>query len=168
VRHFDARLAEAAETLRTNPEHVSRKIESLLEEKKQLEKKIEELLKGGGGSGAEAAETLIGEIRLIVGSSPVDDRGQIGLLMDSFRDQNSKAIKILFASGERPGIHVAVTDDLVSSGVRAGDLVQRIAQVSGGKGGGRPHFASAGAGDPAKLDQARFKTPEIVKEYLPG
>ncbi|MCH7684396.1 MAG: alanine--tRNA ligase [Gemmatimonadetes bacterium] len=168
VRHFDARLAEAAEALRTNPEHVGRKIEALLEEKKSLEKKIEELLKQGGGRGEEVVETLLGSTRLIVGDSPVDDRRQIGLLMDSFRDQNSNAIKVLFAAGERPGIHVAVTDDLVSSGVRAGDLVQRIAQVSGGKGGGRPHFASAGAGDPDKLSEARSKTPDIVQEFLQG
>ena len=85
VRHFDARLAEAAEVLRTNPEHVSRKIEALLEEKKSLEKKIEELLKEGGGRREEGVETLIGSTRLIMGDSPVDDRRQIGLLMDSFR-----------------------------------------------------------------------------------
>ncbi len=105
---------------------------------------------------------------MIVGDSPVDDRGQIGLLMDSFRDQNKNAIKVLFVTGRRPGIHVAVTDDLVASGVRAGDLVQKIAEISGGRGGGRPHFASAGAGDPNKLGEARSKTPAIVKEVLPG
>ena len=111
---------------------------------------------------------MIGDIKLIVDDSPVDDRGQIGLLMDSFRDQNKNAIKVLFVAGPRPGIHVAVTDDLVSRGVRAGDIVKKIAEISGGKGGGRPHFASAGAGDPNKLSEARSKTPEIVKELLPG
>ena len=168
MRQVDDRLADAADKLRTTSEHVGRKIEVLLEEKRQLEKKIEGLLRKGAGSGERGAETMIGDVKLIVDDSPVDDRGQIGLLMDSFRDQNKNAIKVLFVAGQRPGIHVAVTDDLVSKGVRAGDIVKKIAEISGGKGGGRPHFASAGAGDPNKLAEARSKTPEIVKELLPG
>jgi alanyl-tRNA synthetase len=49
-----------------------------------------------------------------------------------------------------------------------GDLVNRIAALSGGKGGGRPHFASAGAGDPTKLAAARAATPDLVSAWLGG
>jgi alanyl-tRNA synthetase len=56
----------------------------------------------------------------------------------------------------------------VSAGRTAGDLVNRIAALSGGKGGGRPHFASAGAGDPAKLPAARAATRELVAGWLNG
>ncbi|MCZ6917571.1 MAG: alanine--tRNA ligase [Gemmatimonadetes bacterium] len=168
LRRLDVRLNEAADRLHTNPEHVSRKIEALLAEKRRLESQVEQLLKQGGGSGEEGVETMIGDTRLVVGDSPVDDRGQIGLLMDSFRERNNNSIKVLFATGDRPGIHVAVTDDLISNGVRAGDLVKRIAEVSGGRGGGRPHFASAGAGDASKLDQARSQTQAIVERLLAG
>jgi alanyl-tRNA synthetase len=61
---------------------------------------------------------------------------------------------------------VAVTDDLVARGVKAGAIASAIAAVSGGKGGGRPQFASAGAGNVAKLAQARAETPAIVKRLL--
>jgi alanyl-tRNA synthetase len=44
--------------------------------------------------------------------------------------------------------------------------VNRIAAVSGGRGGGRPHFASAGAGDPDRLDEARSAAPHLVAEWL--
>ena len=91
---------------------------------------------------------------------------QLALVMDAFRQGRSKAISVLFTRGERPGIHVAVTDDLVAKGVQAGKLAGEIAALSGGKGGGRPHFASAGAGDPARLDAARAGAPEIVKRAL--
>jgi alanyl-tRNA synthetase len=63
---------------------------------------------------------------------------------------------------------VALTDDLVKSGRKAGDLVNRIAALSGGKGGGRPHFASAGAGDATRLGSAREATPSLVAEWLGG
>ena len=109
---------------------------------------------------------VIGDTQLFVGESPVDDRAQIGLLMDSFRERNKNAIKVLFATGGRPGIHVAVTDDLISAGVRAGDLVKRLAAVSGGRGGGRPHFASAGVGDIGKVPALRERTPAIVRALI--
>jgi len=167
VKSLGERIEEAADTLRTSPEHVARRIEALLEEKKRLERQVEELLREGGRGQGEGYDRFdIGETVLLVGDSPVFDRGQIGLLMDAFRERSRNAIQVLFVGGERAGIHVGVTDDVISRGVKAGDLVNRIAAVSGGKGGGRPHFASAGAGDPSKLAAAREQTPKIVAEML--
>ena len=57
-------------------------------------------------------------------------------------------------------------DDLVARGVKAGDLVARIAALSGGKGGGRPQFASGGLGDPAKLAETRAQTADVVRAAL--
>ncbi len=73
---------------------------------------------------------------------------------------------VLFSAGDRPGVFVGVTDDLLSRGLRAGDLVREIAAVSGGKGGGRPHFASGGIGDPAKLAETRSRVSHIVRGAL--
>jgi alanyl-tRNA synthetase len=86
--------------------------------------------------------------------------------MDAFREQNRKGIKIVFTTDERPSICVAVTDDLVSGGVKAGELANLIGAVSGGRGGGRPHFASCGVGDASKIVETKAKVGEIVGEYL--
>ena len=95
------------------------------------------------------------------------EREQVGLMMDKFRAEKKKnGVWVMFTGGERPGVHVSLTDELVARGVKAGDLVARIAAVSGGKGGGRPHFASGGLGDPAKLGETRAKTPDIVRAAL--
>ncbi|MFQ6046717.1 MAG: alanine--tRNA ligase, partial [Gemmatimonadales bacterium] len=167
VRWLDEHMSDAAGRLHTNPEFVARKIEGLIDEKRRLEKQVEELLRETGSVQREAFDEFrFGESTVLVGESPVTDRNQVGLLMDAFRARNRNAVQVLFVSRERPGIHVAVTDDLVRRGVEAGDLVNRIAAVSGGRGGGRPHFASAGAGDPAKLPEARRKTPDIVRDIL--
>ena len=128
---------------------------------------MEELLREGGTGKGEADEShQIGDVRLLIGDSPVSDRGQIGLMMDAFRERHKSAIRVLFVSGERGGVHVGVTDDLISRGVKAGEIVSRIAVVSGGKGGGRPHFASAGVGDASRIGEARAATPTIVAELL--
>jgi alanyl-tRNA synthetase len=86
--------------------------------------------------------------------------------MDAFREQHRQAVGVIVAGGERPSVHVAVTDDLIAKGVRAGDLVGRIAAVSGGRGGGRPQFASAGVGDPARLPETLAQIEGIVREAV--
>jgi alanyl-tRNA synthetase len=168
LRELDQRLSRAAETLRTNPEHLAARIEALLAERKRLEKQIEDLVRSGAGAaaGGSGEEHRINGTLVVVGDAPVPDREQIGVLMDAFREKQRNAVQVLFVQGERPGVHVAVTDDLVSRGVRAGDVVSGIAAVSGGRGGGRPHFASAGVGDPAKFDEMRRRAPEIVGQLL--
>jgi alanyl-tRNA synthetase len=104
-------------------------------------------------------------VELHIAETDLDDRAQIAAAMDGFRAKHKQAISVLFTRGERAGIHVAVTDDLVSKGVKAGDIANAIASTTGGKGGGRPHFASAGVGDLAKLGEARARTLEIVRDF---
>ncbi len=162
---LQSRLSEAASLLKTQPEHLARRIEAMLEENRQLERRIEELLKGAGSTEQGAIEK-IGDVELYIGESDLDDRAQIAVLMDGFRAKHKRGISVLFTTGHRAGIHVAVTDDLVSKGVTAGNIATAIAAMTGGKGGGRPHFASAGVGDPAKLGEARARTPTIVREIL--
>ncbi|MSR05546.1 MAG: alanine--tRNA ligase [Gemmatimonadetes bacterium] len=167
MRDLDQRLSEAALTLKTTPDQLARRVEALLAEKRRLEKQVEELLKGGSGEpGAGSREFKVGDATVSVQESSLTDRNQIGVMMDEFRRKHANAVSILVSGGERPGIHVAVTDDLIARGVKAGDLVGRIAAVSGGKGGGRPQFASAGVGDPAKLGDTMSRIEEIVRVAL--
>jgi len=166
ARDLERRLGEASGLLKTQPEHLRRRIETLLEENRRLEKRVEDLLRSGGGQAASGAVERIGDVELHIDESDLDDRGQIALTMDAFRDKKRRAIRVLYTKGERPGIHVAVTEDLVAQGVKAGDIVKELAASTGGKGGGRPHFASAGVGDTALLGAARAQTPTIVRRFL--
>jgi alanyl-tRNA synthetase len=162
---LQGRLTEAAGLLKTQPEHLARRIEAMLEENRKLEKRIAELLRTGGGSGETGEVERIGDVELHVGESDLEDRTQIGVVMDGFRAKHKRAISVLFTKGSRPGIHVAVTDDLIAQGLKAGDIASAIAATAGGKGGGRPHFASAG-GDATLMSSTRAQTPAIVKRLL--
>ena len=157
------RLSEAAGLLKTQPEHLARRIEAMLEENRKLEKRVGELLRTGTGDTGNVER--VGNIELHVSESDLEDHNQIAVLMDGFRAKHKGAISVLFTRGQRAGIHVAVTDDLVSKGIKAGDIANAIAATTGGKGGGRPHFASAGVGDVGKLGEARAQTPAIVREF---
>jgi alanyl-tRNA synthetase len=168
ARELERRLDEAADVLKAHPEQLAKRIEALLEENKKLERRMQDLLRKGSGAGGEngGAVERIGDVELHLADSDLEDRTQIGLLMDAFRSRHKQAVSVLFTRGDRAGIHVAVTDDLVGRGIKAGDIANAIAAVSGGKGGGRRHFASAGAGDVAKLPLARARAAEIVRGIL--
>jgi alanyl-tRNA synthetase len=171
IRRLEGALEAAAGTLKTQPEHLVRRIEQLVDDNRKLTKRLEELLRSGAGPGgaresSSAQVERIGDVELHVTESNLEDREQIGLVMDAFRASHRRAVAVLFTNGERPGIHVAVTDDLVAQGLKAGDIAAALAAVSGGKGGGRPHFASAGVGDAAKLGDARAQAAAIVKRLL--
>ncbi|HUL48603.1 MAG TPA: alanine--tRNA ligase [Gemmatimonadales bacterium] len=166
IRKLEEQLDQASATLKTQPDHLVKRIEQLVEENRKLEKRIEELLKTGSGKRETGSGEKIGDIELHVAESDLEDRGQIALMMDAFRNGHRRAISVLFTNGERGGIHVAVTDDLVREGVKAGELANAIAAVSGGKGGGRPQFASAGAGDVSRLPEARAQAAAIVRRVI--
>jgi len=159
-------LDGVAETVGSAPEHLTRKVEALVEERKKLERRVEELIRGGGADVGKARTTEVNGTRIAVSTSATADRNEIGAMIDAFRAQAGSGVLVIVATGERPGIHVGVTDDLVQRGVLAPDLANRLAALSGGKGGGRPHFASAGAGDATRLPDVERQAADIVRGVL--
>jgi alanyl-tRNA synthetase len=168
VRELEERLAHVAEALKAQPEHVARRIEQLVEERHKLEARLAEALKSGGGASVSGEEAEVRGVRVTIADTATEDRGEVAQIADRFREGKRNAVLVLFSAAGRGAIHVALTDDLVSAGRKAGDLVNRIAALSGGKGGGRPHFASAGAGDPSRLSAARAATLDVVSGWLNG
>jgi alanyl-tRNA synthetase len=166
VRELEQRLAAVAEVLKAQPDHLVRRVEQLLEERARLEARLADTLASGSGPAIQGEVSTVGGVELTVANTTSDDRDELGRTADTFREGRRNAVLVLFSSAGRGAIHVVLTDDLVGSGLRAGDLVNRIAALSGGKGGGRPHLASAGAGDPSRLPQARAATPELVTAWL--
>jgi alanyl-tRNA synthetase len=159
------RLEEAARVVKAQPEHLARKLEQLLEERERLAARVAELLKSGG-TAVEGTALDVKGVAVTVSDTSAEDRDEIAAVADSFREGREKSVLVLFGTTGKGAIHVAVTDDLVRTGRKAGDLVNRLAALSGGKGGGRPHFASAGAGDPERLGAARDATATVVADWL--
>src|SRR5256886_3193500 len=109
IRKLEGELEQAAGVLRTQPEHLVHRIEQLLEANRKLEKRVEELLKTGGGKRETGNVERIGDVELHIADSDLEDHDQIGLVMDGFRSSHKRAISVLFTNGEHAGVHVAVT-----------------------------------------------------------
>jgi alanyl-tRNA synthetase len=167
IQELDSRLAQLAESLKAQPDNLVRRVDQLLEERQRLEARLAEAHRSGGGAAPVSGEVAeVNGVHLTIAETDSEDRAEVGQIADKFREGKRNSVLVLFSTGGRGAIHVTVTDDLVSAGRKAGDLVNRIAALSGGKGGGRPHFASAGAGDPGKLAAARAATPGLVSAWL--
>ncbi len=166
IRELEQRLAAVAEALKAQPEHLVRRVEQLLQERERLETRLAETLRNGAGAGVRGEVSSVAGVELTVAETSTEDRAEVAQIADTFRQGKRNAVLVLFSFSGRGAIHVTLTDDLVSTGHKAGDLVNRIAALSGGKGGGRPHFASAGAGNPERMPAARAATPELVRAWL--
>ncbi len=167
VAELERRLAGLGQLLKANPDQLARKVEQLLGERTKLEERLAEALKRQPVD-AEAAGTVheVDGCRVTVAATDLEDRNEVAAAADRFREGARQAILVLIATHGKGAIHVAVSDDLVGRGKKAGDLVNRLAAVSGGKGGGRPTFASASAGDPTKLTAVEQAVSGIVTAWL--
>ena len=155
------RLKQVAELLRTKPDDAPQRIQSLLEERRALEKALSEakrkLAMGGGnlGEGQDAIKT-IGAVkflgRKVEGISPKDLRS---LVDDGKKQIGSGVVAIITVTEEgKAGVSVGVTKDLTRH-YDAVDLVRIGSKALGGKGGGgRPDMAQAGGPDGAKAEAA--------------
>jgi alanyl-tRNA synthetase len=139
VEAQQVRLAEAAALLKAQPEHLLKKIEQVLAERHKLEAKVSELLRSGGGAATGGAEREVAGVKVTIGQTDAEKRDDLAAMADAFREtKKSGSILVLFGSTEKGGVHVALTDDLVKAGKKAGAVIEKL----GGKGGGRPYFAS--------------------------
>jgi alanyl-tRNA synthetase len=99
----------------------------------------------------------------------VADVEEARILGDRLRERMTSGVAVLAAkTADRASLFAVVTDDLVGRGVRADRVVREVAALAGGKGGGRPHFAQGGVGDPERIPDALAGVQEIVKALLAG
>ena len=86
--------------------------------------------------------------------------------MDKLKDKlKAAAIVLASANGGKVSLAAGVTPDLISK-IKAGDLVNFVAQQVGGKGGGKPDMAMAGGTDASALPKALASVEAWVKEKL--
>ncbi len=154
-------------------EAIARRLEGLLAEKKTLEKKLEEALKGSGGgsavqgivAGAEGVQG--GKVAVaMVDATDVDSLKGFG---DAVREAMPDGVVVLGGVTDGKGtLLVVVGDELRAKNVNAGALVKEIAALAGGRGGGKPHMAQAGLADEASLKKAMAGAADVVKKALQG
>ena len=163
-------LNQVASHLQSSPAEVFSKVESLEAELKQTNRELDQVRIEVAN---QAFKQKMDDVREISGVPvlsaliPNADVDALRSLADQFRQKHPSGVVVLgTVINEKPSLIAAVTPDLISRGLKAGDLIKRVAQVVGGGGGGRPDMAQAGGKDPAKLPEALAQVESYIQENL--
>ena len=165
----DKRVAAAAALLKTTPAELVSRVESLVDERRKLERELAEAKKalalgGGATAGDSDVETINGIkfMKRILGD--MDSKDMKGLVDDGKAKLGSGVVALLSTNGEgRASLYVGVTADLTAK-LSAVDLVRAGAAVLGGKGGGgRPDLAQAGGPDAGKAAEALAAVAALLR-----
>ena len=173
IRGEEERLHRLAELVRAPVESVERRVHSLIDERRALQKRVDEMLRTGGGQGDQIA-AILGEAqrangaRIAAGQVSAGDVRELHTMGDTLRERLGSGVGVLASSfeGGKNVLLVVVTDDLRERGLRADSLVGEIASKVGGRGGGKPHMAQAGIPDAARLPEALSAAPEVIRAAL--
>jgi alanyl-tRNA synthetase len=162
------RVAEIIKGARTD---IETKVRQLLERSRAQEKEIDQLRSRlASSSGADLAGNAVDVDGIQVLASRLEDGVDAKALreaVDRMKDKLGTAAIVLGAATGDGGVRLAagVTKDIMDR-VKAGDLVNSVAERVGGRGGGRPDFAQAGGSDAKALNAALAAVPEWIKDQI--
>ncbi|HUT28662.1 MAG TPA: alanine--tRNA ligase [Sedimentisphaerales bacterium] len=166
-------IDELSQILKVPAEALPQRISRLINDNKELSKKLRSAAKQTGvDSMAEAGQLLdqsekIGPTRIITGRLSTTSVEQARAAVDMLKKKaESAAIVLGFAEEDKATLLAGLTEDLVKKGLSAGDIIRTIAPIIEGGGGGRPHMAQAGGKKPDKIDEALEKAAELLRQKL--
>ncbi len=169
INQQTAVLANVASLVKTDVASVTGKVEQLLSKSKQLEKEItqlkQELAVQAGSDLINQAINIKGVKVLIADLNGVESKALRGMVDELKNKIQSGIIMLATANDGKVGLIAGVTKDLIGS-VKAGELVNMVAQQVGGKGGGRPDMAQAGGSQPEKIASALASVQPWLAEKL--
>ena len=169
MQEQEAQLARAAQLLKAPVAELEARIAQLQESAKATEKALAQLkAKSAASMGQDLAENAVDVKGAKVLAAALDglDAKALRETMDKLKDKlGSAAIVLGSVADGKVTLIAGVTQDLTAK-VKAGDLVNHVAQQVGGKGGGRADMAQAGGTNPAALPAALNSVRDWIAERL--
>ena len=162
-------LGHINELVKGNGTNTETKVRCLLDKLRELEKENNRLNdKLASSSGDDIASSVIDVDGIPVIASVMEKASADSMrkTIDQLRNKLGSAVVVLgSAEGEKVSFVAGVTSDLTDR-VHAGNLIRSVAEIAGGRGGGRPDMAQAGASNPEKLDDAIKAVKDMVAAQI--
>ncbi len=169
LQKLDTQINQLAASLKATPSDLAQRITQLQDHARSLEKELERLgskLAASQGDELVSKAVEVNGIRILAAQLEGADAKVLRETLDQLKNK-LKSAAIVLASVQDGKVQLAagVTADAVGK-VKAGDLVNHVAQQVGGKGGGKPDMAMAGGTDPKGLVAALNSVQAWVTERL--
>ena len=169
INEQNSTLTKVASLVKSDVASVGTKVEQLITRSKQLEKEISTLkqaLAAQAGSDLLSSAIEINGIKVLIADlDGVESKSLRGMVDELKNKMQSGIIMLATANGDKVGLIAGVTKDLTGK-VKAGELVNLVAQQVGGKGGGRPDMAQAGGTQPENIATALASVQPWLVEKL--
>ena len=170
VAQSDQVLRDLAALVKGTREDVEEKVRQLVERSRKLEKEISSLkskLASGQGTDLSAAAVDVAGVKVVATRIDGADAPALRDAVDKLKNKLKSAAIVLASvqSDDKVIVISGVTQDCTAK-LKAGELVNVVAQPIGGRGGGRPDMAQAGGNDSSKLDDALAAVVPWVLEKL--
>jgi alanyl-tRNA synthetase len=160
---------DMAALVKTEPNRLQQRIKKLVEQQRELEREIETLQdRLEAERAAEMADNTIkvGDVDLLIARLDGLDGKKLREQCDKLRDRlHSGVIVLAGANDNKAALLVAVSKDLTPR-IKAGDIIKPLAEMVGGRGGGRPDLAQAGGADVGAIDPMLEKAPQVIEQAL--
>ena len=152
------RIYNACAILKTKPADLAAKLESQVEELKNMKKAIESFKARETAGEADRflfGAHIVGDLKVLTASIPNADAGKLRQMGDTLRDKAPNVVAVLSTvSGDKITFLAICGKEAIAKGMKAGELVKMVCSACGGSGGGKPDSAMGGGKDITKLDDA--------------
>lgn len=173
IVHFEKiekELHDAAKAAKAEPANLTKKIETMLEEIKQLQaenaKLKNKLAKEALGDVLDQVVEVKG-VKVLATSVPDVDMNELRNLGDQLKEKLGNGVVVLASSlNGKVSLLAMATDDAMKKGAHAGNLIKAIASCVGGGGGGRPNMAQAGGKNPDGIKEAIDSVAKVLEGQL--
>ncbi|WP_250674602.1 alanine--tRNA ligase [Paraclostridium ghonii] len=163
-------INEVCTSVKAKEDNLVAKVSNLLDENKSLAKELNEVKAKMSLQSADSildSKVDVNGVNIVTSKFEEMDMDTLRNTADTLRDKLSSGVVVLAnVAGGKINFVATATKDVLEKGVHAGNIVKEVAQVAGGKGGGRPNMAQAGAPDVTKVDEALNHAKEVLKSQV--
>ncbi len=167
LKEKETTLSEICQSLKAKEDNLASKVASLLEENKNLNKELKDVKTKMSLQSMDSlldSKVDVEGINLVTAKFEEMDMNTLKEVADNLRDRLASGVVVLTnKANDKLNIVVTATKDAVDKGMHAGNIVKEISSIAGGKGGGRPNMAQAGAPDVNKVDEVLNHVSEVIK-----
>jgi alanyl-tRNA synthetase len=169
VQEQERRVQGVSALLKTQPDELAERVTGILDNVRALEKELARLkakLASGQGDDLAAQAVEVKGIKVLAATMEGADMSALRDTLDKLKDKLQSAVVVLASVADGKVSLIAGVTSALTSKVKAGELVNMVAQQVGGKGGGRPDMAQAGGTDAGQLPAALASVRAWVESRL--